>query len=136
MNSSHTFPITLALDGAILVIDDEPDIREALTDILSMFTEVPVYAAANGHEGLQIFQQAQQPIVLVFLDMNMPVMNGEETYARLQQIAPEVKVIISSSLSQAETTHRLGQHKPPTLLQKSFGINTLLQTLVTLFAMP
>jgi DNA-binding NarL/FixJ family response regulator len=45
--------------------------------------------------------------------MNMPVMNGEQTYRKLQQIAPQVKVIISSSLSQAEVNQRLGNQEPP-----------------------
>jgi hypothetical protein len=40
--------------------------------------------------------------------MNMPVLNGEQTYKKLQGIAPEVKVIISSSLSQAEAKLRFG----------------------------
>lgn len=129
-------PTISTLPGAILVIDDDLAIREALMDILGFITTATVHGAANGHEGLQFFQPEKQNIVLVFLDMNMPVMNGEETYIRLQQIAPEVKVIISSSLSPDETRHRLGQNKPSAFLQKPFSIDLLVQTLLMLFAMP
>lgn len=128
------FPALDTINGAILVIDDDSAIRDALTDILGFLTEAPVYSAANGYEGLQILQQEEPEIALIFLDMNMPVMNGEETYDRLQQIAPDVKVIISSSLSLAEAQHRLGYNQPSAFLQKPFDIKTLLQTLIPLFA--
>lgn len=117
--------------GAILVIDDDIAIREALMDILVFLTKLPVYTAANGHEGVQIFQQQPQRISLVLLDMNMPVMNGEQTYEKLQQIAPQVKVIVSSSLSQAEARLRFGERELPTFLQKPYDIDTLFHVVQT-----
>ena len=129
-------PTISTIPGAILVIDDDLAIREALMDILGLITTAKVHGAANGHEGLQFFHPEKKNIVLIFLDMNMPIMNGEETYIQLQQIAPEVKVIIASSLSHAETQHRLGQNKPSAFLQKPFSIDLLVQTLLMLFAMP
>ncbi|MCL4264069.1 MAG: response regulator [Anaerolineae bacterium] len=119
---------TMAAD-AILVIDDNTAMREALTDILSLLLGIPVYTAANGHEGLQIYQQ--QNIALVLLDMNMPVMNGEQTYEKLQQIAPQVKVIVSSSLSRAEASHRFGERKLPTFLRKPYDTERLLAVVQT-----
>ena len=117
--------------GAILVIDDDTAIREALTDILSLLPEMPVYTAANGHEGLQVFQQQRQSITLILLDLNMPVMNGEQTYEKLQQIAPQVKVIVSSSLSPAEARLRFGEREMPTFLQKPYNIDTLFNVVQT-----
>jgi DNA-binding NtrC family response regulator len=103
--------------GAILVIDDNRDMRRVLIDIISFFLGIPVYTAANGHEGVQLFQRQRQSIGLILLDMNMPVMNGEQTYQKLQQIAPQVKVIISSRLSRAEVNQRLGNQEPLPFLQ-------------------
>ena len=118
-------PKSTLVAGAILVIDDDAAIREALTDILGLLTEAAVYTAANGYEGLKILKQRQR-IALILLDMNMPVMNGEETYEEVQQIAPGIPVIISSSLSPAEARFRFGKHKLPTFLQKPYDISTLL----------
>ncbi|MBK9051644.1 MAG: response regulator [Chloroflexi bacterium] len=129
-------PTISTIPGAILVIDDDLAIREALIDILGFITTAKVHGAANGHEGLQFFHPEKKNIVLIFLDMNMPIMNGEETYIQLQQIAPEVKVIIASSLSHAETQHRLGQKRPSAFLPKPFSIDLLVQTLLMVFAMP
>ena len=126
-NDPHAEPLFVDKnEGAILIIDDNFAIREALSDILSQFhTETPVYTAANGFEGVQIIQQQQQRIALVLLDMNMPLMNGEQTYEKLQQIAPQVKVIVSSSLNPAEARLRFGKQELPTYLQKPYDINVL-----------
>lgn len=110
---------------AILVVDDNITIREALTDILDTIAAT-VFTAANGQEGLEILQQQRQHIGLVLLDMNMPVMNGEQTYEKLQEIAPEVRVIVLTSLSKAEVQDRFGYQNPPPYLQKPFEVDMLL----------
>jgi YesN/AraC family two-component response regulator len=118
---------TFVSEPAILIIDDNFAIREALTDIISLLLKMTIYTAANGYEGLQIFQQ--RSIALVILDLNMPKMNGQQTYERLQQIAPQVKVIISSSLSLVEARLFLGEQELPTFLQKPYDVDTLLNVL-------
>lgn len=134
MQSQESFPAAQIPEGAILVIDDELAIRNVLTDIFAFISEATVYTAANGHDGLRILAQ-WQGIGLVFLDMNMPLMSGEETYERLRQIAPQVKVIISSSLSQAEARLRFGERELPTYLQKPYDINALLDVMQSVSAM-
>ncbi len=110
---------------AILVVDDNATIRKALTDIL-VSVAATVFTAANGQEGLEILQKERENIALVLLDMNMPVMNGEQTYQKVQEIAPEVKVIVSSSLSPAEARSRFGEWELPAFLQKPYDMRTLL----------
>jgi CheY-like chemotaxis protein len=114
---------------AVLIIDDDESIREALSDILSVFLEVIIFTAGNGREGLQIFQEQQQHIVLIILDVEMPVMNGPQTYDQLQQFAPQVCVVVSTSLSLEEVRSRFGEGKLPTFLQKPYRVETLLSVL-------
>ena len=58
----------------ILLIEDEPDLRETLKELLEMlgFT---VQTAANGREGLNKLASAGDPC-LIMLDLMMPVMDG------------------------------------------------------------
>lgn len=58
----------------ILLIEDEPDLRETLKELLELvgFT---VETAANGREGLHKLDSAGRPC-LIMLDLMMPVMNG------------------------------------------------------------
>lgn len=62
--------------NAILIIEDEVDIRENLKLLLELegFT---VFTANNGKEGLTKLHSMPRPCVIL-LDMLMPVMNGKE----------------------------------------------------------
>ncbi|NRA67270.1 MAG: response regulator [Pseudobacteriovorax sp.] len=59
----------------ILVLDDEPDIRDLLKMILEDFKE-PIIEAENGSKGLELLDKHSNDIKLVISDMNMPVMDG------------------------------------------------------------
>jgi CheY-like chemotaxis protein len=83
MIGPNSFPAARLLEGAILVIDDDLTIRKGLTDIFAFIREAPVYTAATGYNGLRILEQ-QQGICQVLLDINMPLMSGEETYKKLR----------------------------------------------------
>ncbi len=53
----------------------------------------------NGQEGIEAYRQTRAPFDLVVLDMNMPVMDGEETFWKLKQLDPEVKTILMTGLA-------------------------------------
>lgn len=59
----------------ILVVDDDPIIRDMMVDILDL-EGYPVRVARNGLQALEVLQGEEQ--YLVFLDMLMPVMSGKE----------------------------------------------------------
>jgi DNA-binding NtrC family response regulator len=108
--------------------------REALTDTLDSSTAA-IFTAANGQEGLEILRQQRENIGLVLLDMTMPVMNGEQTYEKMLEITPEVKVIVLTSMSIAEVLYRFGYLETPTYLQKPFEVDVLLNMVQTELAM-
>ncbi len=58
----------------ILIVEDDFDIREALTQILEE-EGYPVRGAANGKEALEVAASGPTPS-LILLDLMMPVMNG------------------------------------------------------------
>lgn len=115
---------------AVLIIDDDSAACEALSDILNtFFLDVSIFAAGNGREGLQIYQEQRQQITLIILDIEMPVMNGPETYTQLQRFATQVNVVVSSSLSLDEARARFGEGKLPPFIQKPYGVKALLSLL-------
>jgi len=61
--------------GGVLVVDDDPDLREFLRLMLTSMG-VEVTTAGNGQEALDVLE-GQDPD-LILLDMKMPVMNGWE----------------------------------------------------------
>ncbi|MDH3642025.1 MAG: response regulator transcription factor, partial [Gammaproteobacteria bacterium] len=66
--------------------------------------EFAVITAANGQEGIDLFREHPEDINLVILDLNMPRLDGEETFWELRQIKPDVKVILTSGYDEQEAT--------------------------------
>ena len=79
-------------EGAcILVIDDEPVIRDLLLDVLSR-KGYQVDTAEDGASGLKMAEARQYNIV--FTDIRMPGMYGVDVYKRLKVISPLSRVIV------------------------------------------
>jgi PAS domain S-box-containing protein len=92
----------IAGKGKILIMDDEPIIREVLGKmLLTMGYEVE--SAGDGAQALALYTQAQDtgdPFVTVILDLTVPGgMGGKEAMERLLKIDPQVKAIVSSGYS-------------------------------------
>jgi DNA-binding response OmpR family regulator len=81
----------MALNGHILIIDDEAALRQTLTRILQR-AGLQVTSAASGQEGLDYL--AQLPFDLVYLDIRMPDMNGMEVLQIMHAAYPELPVVL------------------------------------------
>lgn len=75
----------------ILVIEDDPGIRQSLIETLSALSFL-VGEAATGEEGLERLSMVNYHAVL--LDINMPGMGGLETCRRISQIYPRLPIIM------------------------------------------
>jgi CheY-like chemotaxis protein len=86
----------------ILLVEDEPDLREDLAALLEE-EGFEVRAAAHGAEALRILGAGYRPAVIV-LDLMLPVMDGWETRARLladRELA-DIPVLIVSGIANDE----------------------------------
>jgi signal transduction histidine kinase/ActR/RegA family two-component response regulator len=110
--------------GTILLIDDEEmilDVGKALLQKLGY----QVLVAASGRKGLEIYRQNPAKIDLIILDMIMPEMNGGETYERLREIDPRVKVLLSSGYTMDGVANDILKQGPHCFIQKPFDIKKL-----------
>jgi CheY-like chemotaxis protein len=109
----------LVVSVSVLVVDDEVDIRTAMTEVLED-EGYEVYAARDGQEGLDRLREKQPSVIL--LDLMMPGMNGWE-FRRAQQREPEVSdipVIVLTAMGRAPSI------EAQSFLQKPFDLDTLL----------
>lgn len=86
----------------ILIIDDERRFVINLKKLLEVDYEV--ITAANGRKGLQLFEKYSPSIIL--LDLDMPVMSGQETLGRIRSIDRDVLIIIMTG----RRSYRLVRH--------------------------
>lgn len=92
----------------ILIVDDSPAMRAyiARTVQLASLPVKNVFEAGNGAEALEIVQKENREpntLDLIFLDLNMPVMNGEEFAQKLRENERDAKIpilIISTDATQ------------------------------------
>jgi len=95
----------------LIIADDHPLIREALTDTFSAFpAEYEVRAVADGH-GLLCELAEHREAAMVLLDLFMPGPDGFELLATVREEYPGVKVVVltaSEDPADLETAARLG----------------------------
>ena len=87
----------------VLVIDDEPDIREFINDLL-VGQGYQVNMASSGLEAIALFKS--QPFDLVITDMRMPGMDGLEVARRLKQMDDDIGVIVLTGFGSMENAVR------------------------------
>ncbi|MEP6715450.1 MAG: PAS domain S-box protein [Terriglobia bacterium] len=112
----------------VLVVDDEEIIRRAAKSMLETFGYTAV-AADNGKEGVALFELLGEKVAVVLLDMTMPVMSGEDAFARMIAIHPEAKIILSSGYNEVEAIRRFTGKKLAAFLQKPYSAQKLAATI-------
>jgi CheY-like chemotaxis protein len=93
-------PRLAVLEKSILVVDDEPDIRFTLADILKALG-YSVRVASNGREALENIRAYGAPSIIV-LDLMMPVMDGYQFWSEQHQdpkLAQVPVVVITAGTS-------------------------------------
>ena len=124
-------PVTEALPrtaGLVLLVDDEPAVREVGVQLLGRagFDIVP---AATGMEALALFARRPGKFDCVVLDLTMPQMSGEETLARLRELRPGVPVVIASGFNPYDVAQRLGGAAVEAILQKPYEARELIEAI-------
>lgn len=83
----------------ILLIEDEPEVRESYVDMFA-FLELKVDTAENGQQGLELAEKKHYDIIIT--DLNMPVIDGLETMRRVKSKDPDIEVIVITGFATIE----------------------------------
>ena len=124
---------TLSRSLHVLVVDDEPAIRDVLRGYLTADGH-SVETAQNGHEGMELFNAADFDVVL--LDRAMPEMSGDQLAVLMKQVAPNVPVIMITGF--ASVIDSIAE-KPPAvdlMITKPIALDTLRQALADAIVSP
>lgn len=88
-------------DEAVLVVDDDPDTREVLSELLDA-SGLKVLQAENGKIALEVLKKTPQFPCLVLLDLSMPVLDGRGFLKRRAKdpLLRDIPVVVISASNQ------------------------------------
>lgn len=114
--------------GTILVVDDENSVRRVAVKAINRLG-FSVLEASDGAEAVEVFRQHHREINCVLLDLNMPKMDGKETFTELRKIRDDLPVIICSGYAEEDSAEALVNQGLADYIQKPYGISALKEKL-------
>jgi PAS domain S-box-containing protein len=109
--------------GLILVVDDEPPVRDLARAVLERYG-YSVLTAENGQVAVDVFRRNADKITAVLLDLTMPVMGGGEAFQLMSQIRPEVPIVISSGYGESSVRDQFTS-APAGVIRKPYTVSEL-----------
>ncbi|MDY6856085.1 MAG: PAS domain S-box protein [Thermodesulfobacteriota bacterium] len=110
----------------VLIVDDEDMILDVSKKLLKKLGYC-VLVSKSRKEAIEIYEEKKNDIDLIILDLIMPGMDVGETYDRLRDINPDVKVLLSSGYSINEQAVKILNRGCSDFIQKPFNITELLR---------
>ena len=117
----------------VLLIDDEAVVREIGCEMLESmgYRCIP---AETGEEGIQLYKENKDTIVLVVLDIEMPGISGDKVYSMLKELDPNLKILLISGYAKNYLEAKYFKQKlnPSIFMAKPFQLHQLSQKLETI----
>ena len=109
----------------VLVVDDNPDVRSLLVELLELKNFQVVGTGRNGNEAVTLYEKLKPDITL--LDVVMPNTDGLYALDHIREMNSDAIVImITTDLSQ-DTAKRLEDLRATAVVYKPFDINDLVK---------
>lgn len=123
-------PALTGKNELILIVDDEPSIREILSTTIESY-QYRTISASNSQQAIDLYTQHHGEIRAILLDYMMPGGDPRQTIAQFHSIDPNVCAIVMSGLSAGEIEAHTHSETIKAFLAKPFSTQDLLQTLRT-----
>ena len=111
---------------SVLVVDDDLDAAEGLSDVLEMSGHSTVIAT-SGYEALEAFPR--QFFDAVFMDVQMPGMNGVDCFLEIKAIRPDTKVIMMTGYAVEDSLERAVNNGAAGVIHKPFPVHIVTEAL-------
>jgi CheY-like chemotaxis protein len=122
-------------EGTILVVDDEPMVRDVAQAILQRLG-LTVVIAADGEEATSIFARDPARFVAVLLDLTMPRISGAETFRRIRELRPDAPVILMSGYNEREASGQFAGKGLAGFIEKPFSTQALAEAIERVLGVP
>jgi PAS domain S-box-containing protein len=123
--------------GRILIMDDEEIVRDVAVQMLSVLG-YQVEESKNGEETIDLYMKARdagQPYDAIIMDLTIPGgMGGKETIAKLHEIDPKVKAIVSSGYANDPIMAEYEKYGFMGVVPKPYGVQELSNIMQKVFS--
>jgi PAS domain S-box-containing protein len=116
--------------ATILVADDEALVRRTVKSALE-WQGYRVLLAENGRQAVDLLRSHREEVGLVLLDLTMPLLGGEEAVRELRRVRPDVKIVLSSGIDEAEAIQRFAGQRIAGFIQKPYTAGQLAEKIKT-----
>jgi PAS domain S-box-containing protein len=116
--------------GRVLVADDEDAVREVSARILER-CGFAVKTVADGQAAIDVVRREPSAFRLVLLDLAMPILDGAEALAAIQEINPALPVVLMSGYTERHSSSRIGRNRAAGFVQKPFTNAALIDAVRT-----
>lgn len=107
----------------VLLADDELHIRVLIKKVLESMNLEIVAEARNGEEAVQLYKKHRPH--MVFMDINMPVMDGKEALKAIKKEFPDAFIIMLTSLSAMDVVKDCLEAGAANYIRKDTPLNEL-----------
>jgi len=116
----------------IIIVDDQPLVREGLGTLLNLRPEIEVVGmASDGNEAITLAIDKKPDLIL--MDIRMPNMNGVEGTRVLRERLPEIKVLMLTTFNDSELIYDALQEGACGYLLKDMSTDTIVQSIMTVY---
>jgi CheY-like chemotaxis protein len=119
--------------GTILIVDDESIVCSTASAALQHAGH-KVETVSSGQAAIDLLSASGDRFSMVLLDLNMPGLNGEETFDAIRLLQPDLPIVICSGYSDAEIRSRFANKSINGFLQKPFRNRAICDTVSGLLA--
>ena len=127
---SEIRPLHWRGQGTLLVVDDDPGVREVMASLLA-WCGFTVLTAADGQSALTIFRRCQAQIRLVLVDLALPDTDGDTLFQTMRRIRPGLPGILCSGSLADDTEEPRFASDWAAVIRKPFRLTPFLQKVRT-----
>lgn len=114
---------TVEKTKTVIVVDDDLGITELFSEILQLQGMEIVGVGHSGIDAIDLFKKFSPD--LIFMDVNMPKLNGTDALIEIKKISIEVKIIIVTSDTSTELKNKLEKIGADGVIYKPFDMEKI-----------
>jgi two-component system chemotaxis response regulator CheY len=139
LGNTKYLPIGIKPNGSpytVFLIDDSNTAREILKRTLLSLKFKVIDEANNGEIALKRLEQSKTEPDFIFIDMEMPLMDGMETIKRLKPFLPDSKIIMVTSHGERDMVIDLLKLGVQGFIKKPYDRDTVMKKMASILGRP